>query len=65
MGQSFQVQIQQLFQAGIATHFVENSAALDPIFALSKTQDFPQITFAASIDDGTDALGGRGALPDP
>ncbi|MEL7178994.1 MAG: hypothetical protein AAFN63_04105 [Pseudomonadota bacterium] len=65
MGQSFQVHIQQLFQAGIATHFVANSAALDPIFALSKTQDFPQITFAAAFDDGTVALGCKGALPEP
>ncbi|WP_156788520.1 hypothetical protein [Roseobacter sp. CCS2] len=65
MGQPFQVQIQQLLQAGVATHVVANSDALDPVFALSKTQDFPQVTFAAAFEDGTVVLGCKGDLLEP
>ncbi|WP_342070893.1 hypothetical protein [Yoonia algicola] len=63
MGQSSQVHIQQLFRAGIATHFVENNASLDPIFALSKVRDFPEVTFAAAFDDGMVILGCLDDLP--
>ncbi|PJI91426.1 hypothetical protein BC777_0254 [Yoonia maricola] len=65
MGQSFQPHIQQLLQAGIATHFVQNDTAVDPVFAVSKTQDFPEVTFAAAFEDGTVVLGCKGALPKP
>ena len=65
MGQSFQAQIQQLLQAGIATHLVENPTAIDPLFALSKVRDFPEVTFAASFEDGTVVLGCPTDLPEP
>ncbi|MFA8442730.1 hypothetical protein [Yoonia sp.] len=64
MGQSSQVHIQQLFQSGVATHIVENKATIDPIFALSKVRDFPEVTFAAAFDDGIVVLGCAGQLPD-
>ena len=64
MGQPSQVHIQQLFQAGVATHIVENRAAIDPIFALSKVRDFPEVTFAAAFDDGIVVLGCADQLPD-
>lgn len=65
MGQSFEVQIQQLFQAGVATHIVKNADSIDPIFALSKVKDFPEVNFAASFEDGTVVLGCADQLPEP
>jgi hypothetical protein len=65
MEHPFQTQIQQLFQAGIVTHIVENPDNIDPLFALSKVRDFPQVTFAAAFDNGSVILGCAGNLPDP
>ncbi|MEL6838785.1 MAG: hypothetical protein AAFP85_05800 [Pseudomonadota bacterium] len=63
MGKSFQPQIRQLVQAGVATHLVENADAIDPLFALSKVRDFPQVTFAAVFEDGSVILGCPDELP--
>ncbi|MCK0094093.1 hypothetical protein MWU60_00805 [Yoonia sp. F2084L] len=65
MGMSFQTQIRNLHQAGVATHIVENADAVDPIFALSKVRDFPEISFAAAFEDGSIVLGCHGDLPEP
>ncbi len=63
MGTSFQSHIQRLQQAGIATHLVENADAVDPLFALAKVRDFPQVTFAAVFENGSVVLGCHDTLP--
>ena len=63
MGNTFQPHIQRLYQAGIATHVVQNEDAVDPLFALAKVRDFPEVTFAAVFDDGAVILGCHDALP--
>ncbi len=65
MEHAFQEHIQRLLQTGIATHIVENNVAVDPIFALSKARDFPQVKFAAAFEDGTVVLGCPDQLPEP
>lgn len=65
MAEPFQAHIQRLMQAGIATHLVAHSDAVDPLFALSKVRDFPEVTFAAVFEDGIVVLGCHGSLPEP
>lgn len=63
MGNSFQPHIQRLAQAGLVTHIVKNAEAVDPLFALSKVQDFPQVTFAAVFSDGAVVFGCDDEVP--
>ncbi len=64
MGQSTQQHIDALARAGIVTHVVTNPDGVDALFALSKAQDFPDVQFAATFDDGVIALGCPNGLPD-
>ncbi|MDX8348463.1 hypothetical protein SLH49_10740 [Cognatiyoonia sp. IB215446] len=63
MGKSVQLHIQRLAQAKLVTHIVKNADSVDPLFALSKVQDFPQVSFAAVFEDGSLVFGCQGELP--
>lgn len=64
MAEDFHDQIQWLARNGVATHLIRNPASVDSVFAVAKVQDLPGITFAASFDDGSLAVGCSGDLPE-
>lgn len=64
MAQASQAQIYQLAQAGIATHVIPDQAGVDPVFAMARARDMPDVHFAALFEKETLVLGCPNGLPD-
>lgn len=64
MAQASQAQIFQLAQAGIATHMIPDQTGVDPVFAMARARDMPDVEFAALFEKETLVLGCPNGLPD-
>lgn len=49
--------IETLIMAGIITHRIKSAEALDPMFAVSKLHDLPEVKFVAAFQEGQIFLG--------
>ncbi|MEL6640338.1 MAG: hypothetical protein AAFP98_03325 [Pseudomonadota bacterium] len=63
MAQSCHSHIQNLARAGIATHVIFDDSLVDPVFAMAKARDMPDVHFAALFENDTLVLGCPHGLP--
>lgn len=63
MEQASRAHIQNLAQAGIATHMILDENLVDPVFAMAKAREMPAVQFAALFENDTLVLGCPDGVP--